>query len=143
MTLYFAKKSGFPLIWQGAIIAVTTGGTSLLAYFAYKHTGFLPYFTYKIFLFLPAIAAAYGYWNISDDGVFSVPLYFLQIGLIWALYYLLTVDPPYTWFVIAYNRFADLAYFFIIGFAIYRIRYGARSVSSSSMSQRLQGLNQT
>jgi len=114
-------------------VAVLCGSTQLFTFFVLSETGFLPHFSYKIALFIPAILAARGYWDISDDGIFSVPLYFLQIGLIWALYYLLTVDPPLTTFSLIYNRFADLAFFFIIGCSIYRIRALKRKAYQDEM----------
>ncbi len=62
------------------------------------------------------------YWGLTDSGWFSAPLFFLQIGLLWALFYFITVNPDIITFALIYNRFADLAYFFIIGSSIYRIR---------------------
>ncbi len=113
---FLSSKSRYSVIKKAGRMIAFVG---LLLYFA----GFLlPILTYKLFLFAAGMFMARFYWRLSDGGWFSVPLYFLQISLLWALYYFITVNPDPGIFAVIFNRFADLAPFFVIGCSVYRIR---------------------
>lgn len=114
--MYFAYRSNYSIIIKAAQAVFFLYIFNLIFFHA------LSLFHFKFYLFFANCIMAKIYWDLSDDGWFSVPLYFLEIGLIWALYYFLTVAPDPLIFAFIYNRFADLANFFIIGCSIYRIR---------------------
>ena len=84
--------------------------------------GLLPPIAYKYWALLCSLVTARILWNLSDSGWFSVPIFFIQLCLIWALLYWIVASPNLLEFALIYNRFYDLIFFFIIGTSIYRIR---------------------
>jgi len=139
--LFVARKSKYDIIWKAALAFCLHALLIRLTAFGPNHFG-VPYLAYKIFLVVLGGAFAAYYWRLADNGWVSVPIYFVQIGLIWALYFLLTKDPSLFWFFLIYNRFADLCAFFLIGCSLYRIRAlrkrRAQSMTSDKGTDALQ-----
>jgi len=129
--LYLARTSKYKVIWKAAVAFCLHFLLIRVWVYAQIHTGF-PDITYKGYLIVLGGVFAVYYWRLADNGWVSVPIYFTQIGLIWALYYLLTKNPSAFWFFLVYNRFADLCAFYLIGCSLYRIR-ALRKRRSQSM----------
>ncbi|MEO0613894.1 MAG: hypothetical protein AAFY83_11335 [Pseudomonadota bacterium] len=119
--MYFAYRSQYSVIIKATQILFCIFLLNVLVYELP-----LKLFHFKLYLFAANCFLAKSYWNLSDNGWFSVPLYFLEIGLIWSLYYFMTVAPEPWIFLLIYNRFADLANLFIIGCSIYCMRVQQR-----------------
>jgi len=117
-----AKKSKYSVINKAALYSVRVG---LLYMFAAIPIimGLIPEIYYKIIMLITNMMLVRLYWNLSDSGWFSVPIYLVVFGLIWAVLYLIAANPNISNFSLVYNRFWDLIFFFIIGCSIYRIRY--------------------
>lgn len=122
--MYFAYKSNYSAIIKATQILFCVFLLNIIV-----EALPIKLFHFKLYLFLANCFLAKAYWDLSDNGWFSVPIYFLEIGLIWSLYYFMTVAPEPLIFFLIYNRFADLANFFIIGCSIYCLRVRRREAT--------------